>query len=63
MRTSLFGLPAQPARDAKAAHAKKPLIVVLAGSSQVGLDNMFGFFMDGAAIAAGGLRERFVSFR
>ena len=60
MRTSLFGVPAQPAKDAKAAHAKRPLIGVLAGSSQVGLDNVFGFFMDGAAITAGRFRERFM---
>ncbi len=40
--------------------AKTVLIVVLAGSSQVGLDNVFGFFMDGAAITAGRFRERFM---
>ncbi len=63
MRTSLFGLPAQPAKVAKAVPAKTALIVVLAGSSQVGLDNVFGFFMDGAAIPLGGVGERFVRFR
>ena len=35
----------------------RALILVLDGSSQVGLDNMLGFLMDCAAIAAGGFEK------
>jgi hypothetical protein len=38
-------------------------ISVFVGSSEVRLDNMLGFFMDGAAIPLGGVGERFVRFR
>lgn len=35
----------------------RPLILVLDGSSQVGLDNMLGFLMDSAAITLGRFEE------
>lgn len=37
----------------------RALILVLDGSSQVGLDNMLGFLMDSAAITVGGLGKCF----
>jgi hypothetical protein len=59
----LFGVAAQPAKDNSAAQAKTALTIIPAGSSQMGLDTVRGFFMDDTANATGGVGERFVRFR